>query len=120
MSSPLADSQAEYVRILADALRDDTMCWIAADNRPTPRKAAEIAVEAIQRAGYLIVPGFPQGAASVEPFEPDHDLVVKVAEYLSTMPRGQADMVAAYGILIHLYDLGIELPEHTDGPGSAD
>jgi len=51
-----------------------------------------------------------------EPFEPDHDLVVKLAEYLSTVPRGQADMVNAYGILIHLYDLGIELPTtHIDG-----
>lgn len=51
-----------------------------------------------------------------EPFEPDHDLVVKVAEYLSQVPRGQAYMVAAYGVLIHLYDLGIEVPAAVDVP----
>lgn len=58
--------RAESVRIIADALWDDTRRWIAADNRPIPRKAAEIAVEAIQRAGYLIVPGFPQGADLID------------------------------------------------------
>ena len=51
---------AEYIRLIADALWDDTMRWISADNRPIPNKAAEIAVEAILRGGYLIVPGFPQ------------------------------------------------------------
>lgn len=69
--------------------------------------------------------GIPGGVGcseceAVEDFEPDHDLIVKVAEYLMDVPRGQAYMVTAYGVLIHLHDLGIELPDHHDSDGPSD
>lgn len=54
-------------------------------------------------------------AADVEEFQPDHDLVLKVAEHITTFSDYTATeaVFIAYGVLIYLNDeMGIEIPEH--------
>lgn len=46
-------------------------------------------------------------------FEPDQELIVKVAEWLSDRPKGEAYMVTARGVLAYLVKLG--LSAHIDG-----
>lgn len=53
------------------------------------------------------------------PFMPDVDLVLSLAAYLRDAPTSTHELLA-FGVLRHLYDLGIELPVATQFDGSGD
>lgn len=50
-------------------------------------------------------------------FEPDQDLVMKVAGWLSDRPKGEAYMVTARGVLVYLVKLGLS-EQHDGGDGA--